>query len=76
MAMLTDSKLVRALMFAFSFINRSTKVLGLDGADAAFDFLGLDSEQRETARHLRRELEAELGLTARAPTNLSASPRG
>ena len=65
MAMLTDSKLVRALMFAFSFINRSTKVLGLNDADAAFDFLGLDGEQRNVARRLRRELEAQLGLTGK-----------
>ena len=75
MAMLTDSKLVRALMFAFSFINRSTKVLGLNDGDAAFDFLGLDARERETARRLRRELEAELGLTTKAPTSVSASQR-
>ena len=35
MAMLTDSKLVRALMFAFSFINRTTKVLGQQSAAQA-----------------------------------------
>jgi len=76
MAMLTDSKLIRALMFAFSFINRTAKVLALDAADAAFDFLGLDAEQRETVRRLRRELEAELGLTPQTPASISAAPRG
>ena len=75
MAMLTDSKLVRALMFAFSFINRTAKVLGLGDADAAFDFLGLDTQQRESARRLRRELEAELGVTHKAPASVSAAQR-
>jgi hypothetical protein len=76
MAMLTGSKLVRALMFAFSFVNRATKVVGLDDGDVAFDFLGLDAVRRETARRLRRELESELGLTFKAPASTSASPRG
>lgn len=76
MAMLTDSKLVRALMFAFSFINRTTKVLGLNDGDAAFDFLGLEGEQRNAARRLRRELEAELGLTPNAQPSVSATQRG
>ena len=75
MAMLTDSKLIRALMFAFSFINPTTKVLGLDDGDSAFAFLRLDAEQRETARRLRRELEAELRVTPKAPASVSASPR-
>jgi hypothetical protein len=75
-AMLTNSKLVRALMFAFSFINRSTKVLALEDSDAAFDFLGLDGKERDTARRLRRELEIELALTPKASGGVSASPRG
>jgi len=75
MVMLTNSKLIRALMFAFSFINRTAKVLGLDDADAAFDFLGLDAEQRDTAHRLRRELEVELGPTLKTPATFSAAPR-
>jgi len=75
MATLTDSKLVRALMFALSFINRSTKVLGLQEDDAAFNFLGLDGEERDTAVRLRRQLESELGLTPPSPASDSASHR-
>lgn len=75
MAMLTDSKLVRALMFAISFINRSTKVVGLNDGDEAFTFLGLNAAERETAGRLRRELEAELGLTPKATEGVSTTSR-
>lgn len=75
MVMLTDSKLVRALMFAFSFINRTAKAVPLNDSDAGFDFLGLDTEQRKTVRRLRRELEAELGVAPITPGSVSAESR-
>jgi len=74
MAMLTHSMLVRALMFAFSFINRSTKVLALTDGDAAFDSW-VSIARNAAARRVRRELEAELGVALKAQSSVLASRR-
>lgn len=59
---LTKSSVVRAITAALLFFNRSMKVFALDERGQAYDFLGLSSEERETANLVRAELEAELGL--------------
>ena len=68
---MTKSVLVRAITAALLFFNRSMRVFGLEERESAYDFLGLSAPERATADRVRRELEAELGLTpssaARAP---------
>lgn len=60
---MTSSPLVRAITAALLFFNRGMKVVGLDERERAYDFLTLSAPEREAADRLRREMEAEIGLT-------------
>ncbi|HKO51076.1 MAG TPA: hypothetical protein VJV79_25380 [Polyangiaceae bacterium] len=60
---MTKSALVRAIATALLFFNRNMKVFGLEERDRAYEFLGFSAQERDTANRLRKELEAELGLT-------------
>jgi hypothetical protein len=68
-AMMTKSVIVRGIMTALTFFNPVTKVVGLDDNEQAYDFLGLSSGERESARKLRRDLERELGVRSLATSS-------
>jgi hypothetical protein len=67
--MMTKSALVRGIMTALTFFNPVTKVVNLDDDEQAYDFLGLSSGERESARRLRADLERELGLRSLASSS-------
>jgi hypothetical protein len=76
MAMMTGSVIVRAIMSALTFFNPTMTVVDLHKDEDAYEFLGLSSAERDTARKLRAELEAELEIETTPSSRPEASPRG
>lgn len=63
---MTASALVRGITTALGFFNRRMKSVDLEDMEGAYRFLELSGEERQSAARLRRELELELGIRAKA----------
>jgi hypothetical protein len=63
---MTGSAIVRGITTALGFFNRRMTSVGLDDVEGAFRFLELTGDERQSAVRVRRELEQELGIRAKA----------
>ena len=63
---MTASAIVRGITTALGFFNRRMKSVNLDDLEGAFQFLELTADERQVAIRIRRELEHELGIRAKA----------
>lgn len=61
-AVLTDSALMLGVSRVIAFFNPHQRAFALNAEKAAFDFLGLSSDERTGAKRLRAKLEAELEI--------------
>jgi hypothetical protein len=59
---MTDSSIMLSISRLIAFFNPRQKAVGLAADEAAFEFLGLNADERATARRLRAKLETELLL--------------
>lgn len=59
---MTDSPMMLGVHRVLAFFNPRQCAVGLHAEKAAFDFLGLSSDERTSAKRLRAKLEAELEI--------------